>query len=290
MKEQPISWLKPKNDFIFKLIFGSNNVQSKELLIAFLNDFLHVPENQSFASIELLNPFTEQHSIEDKLSIFDIKARIIGYGYVNIEIQLTNQKNIHKRSLYYSSKLYEEQLIKGDDYYQLTRVITINLLDFVFFNTSLYASCYRLVEEKTAETFPDLMQLHFIEFPKFIQQEQLGTSQSHDRRAKWLRFLTNEDEMEWNEMAKNDPMIGKAVDILRTASLDPITRMQYEAREKALKDIASVHGDGKREGKLEGKLEIAKKMLRKGMNIQLIVEMTELPYDEVAKLQSELNH
>ena len=47
-------------------------------------------------------------------------------------------------------------------------------------------------------------------------------------------------------MAEQNPIIERAVDILKSASLDPHTRMQYEAREKALKDIASIRGDVKR--------------------------------------------
>ena len=82
----------------------------------------------------------------------------------------------------------------------------------------------------------------------------------------------------------------KAVDILKTASLDPQTRMQYEAREKALKDIASIRGDGVREGKKEGKQEIAKKMLLKGMDIEIIAEMTDLSKEEIIRLKDKTNY
>ena len=40
-----------------------------------------------------------------------------------------------------------------------------------------------------------------------------------------------------------------------------------------------------REGKREEKLRIAKKALMKGMNIDEVVELTELPREEVLKLQ-----
>ena len=86
-------------------------------------------------------------------------------------------------------------------------------------------------------------------------------------------------------MAKQDPIIEKAVDVFKTASLYPQTRMQYEAREKALKDIASIRGDGVREGIKEGKQEIAKKMLKKGMDIEMVVEMTELSKEEVIQIK-----
>ena len=154
IEQIPVRWLKPKNDFIFKLIFGSDNQHSKELLIAFLNDVLNVPEGQSLVSVEILNPMFNQQDIADKYAILDVKAKAVGYGYVNVEIQLTNQKNIHKRSLYYGAKLYEEQLGKGDDYHKLTRVVAIDLLDFSFFPAHSYRSCYRLMEEYTHEAFP----------------------------------------------------------------------------------------------------------------------------------------
>jgi len=109
---------------------------------------------------------------------------------------------------------------------------------------------------------------------------------TNDRMAKWIRFLTNMDDVRWEEMAKQEPIIEKAVDKLRLASLDPETRMLYEAREKALKDIASIRG----EGVDEGVEKVARKMLREGMDIPFVMRMTELSREEVEKIASELNN
>ena len=56
-------------------------------------------------SVEILNPMFNPQDLVDKYAILDVKAIAVGYGYANVEIQLTNQKNIHKRSLYYGAKL-----------------------------------------------------------------------------------------------------------------------------------------------------------------------------------------
>lgn len=291
--EKLVSWLRPKNDFIFKLIFGSDTERSKELLLAFLNDVLNVPNGQSLVAVELLNAQLNKQNINDKAGILDVRAKAVGYGHVNVEIQLTNQKNIHKRSLYYGAKVYEEQLGKGEDYHHLTRVVAINIIDFSFFSSESYQSCYRLMEEKTNELYPDLMQLHFFEIPKFVKQEREEMLAENDRMEKWMRFLSNQNESRWDEMAKQDPMIEKAVDILRAASLDPETRMIYEAREKELKDMNSIRGDGLREG-IERGIErgiekVAKKMLAKGKDINEVVEFTELSRSEVLKIKDEMN-
>ena len=127
----------------------------------------------------------------------------------------------------------------------------------------------------------------------------------NDRMAKWIRFLTNEDDARWEEMANQDPIIENAVDMLRTVSMDREARMLAEAREKALKDINSIRGEAMREGKEEGrregkeegieegikkgKREIAKKMLMEGADINIIVKMTELTESEVLELKDEMN-
>ncbi|KIO62637.1 hypothetical protein B4064_0203 [Caldibacillus thermoamylovorans] len=141
--------------------------------------------------------------------------------------------------------------------------------------------------------------------PKFVRQDKENLIHPNDRMAKWIRFLTNEDDARWEEMANQDPIIENAVDMLRTVSMDREARMLAEAREKALKDINSIRGEAMREGKEEGrregkeegieegikkgKREIAKKMLMEGADINIIVKMTELTESEVLELKDEMN-
>lgn len=106
--------------------------------------------------------------------------------------------------------MYEEQLGEGEEYHKLTRVVAINLIDFNLYTQDNYRSCYRLMEEKSGEPYPDLLQIHFFEMPKFNRQEEEQAIDAYDRMAKWLRFLTNTDDSRWENMAKQDPVIGKA--------------------------------------------------------------------------------
>ncbi|HHW37130.1 MAG TPA: hypothetical protein GXX18_07840 [Bacillales bacterium] len=81
-------------------------------------------------------------------------------------------------------------------------------------------------------------------------------------------------------MAAQEPILKKAVDILKAASLDPETRMQYEAREKALKDIVSIRGDGIE----EGKIEMVRNLLKEGVDIQIIMRTSGLSREEIEKV------
>ncbi|WP_368997412.1 Rpn family recombination-promoting nuclease/putative transposase [Caldifermentibacillus hisashii] len=206
--------------FLIKFIFGRGTKQSNKLLLALLNDVFNVPKGLSLGTVEITNPLTFQTNVTDQYAILDIRAKVAGFGHVNLEMQRVNQRNIDKRSLYYRAKLFEEQLDKGNEYRDLKKVVTINFLDFSYFTTDMYHSCYRLMEKRTFEPYPDLLQLHFIEMPKFVRQDKENLIHPNDRMAKWIRFLTNEDDARWEEMANQDPIIENAVDMLRTVSMD----------------------------------------------------------------------
>ena len=102
--------LDPKIDFVFKKIFGSE--KHPRVLISFLNAILK-PINP-ISNVEIRNSDLEKEFLDDKFSRLDIKARTNKNEIINIEIQLKNEYNMIKRSLYYWSKMYEEQLNEGE--------------------------------------------------------------------------------------------------------------------------------------------------------------------------------
>ena len=69
------------------------------------------------------NTKLEKDRPEDKLGILDIKARTISGIQINIEIQIVNQYNMDKRTLFYWSKLYTEQLSEGQTFNELKKTV-----------------------------------------------------------------------------------------------------------------------------------------------------------------------
>lgn len=78
------------------------------------------------------------------------------------------------------------------------------------------------------------------------------------------------------------------MDRLEIISQNPENRWNYEIRQKALKDIASMKEGAKAQGKEEGKAEVAVKMLRKGIEIDIIVETTGFTKEEILRFQKEM--
>ncbi|WP_458411707.1 Rpn family recombination-promoting nuclease/putative transposase [Schinkia sp. CFF1] len=263
-----------------------------ELLTHFLNDLFQVPEGQSFPDVHLLNPQLNKEHLSDKASILDIKAQIPGAGMFNIEMQLENQYNMDKRTLFYSAKMIAAQLNESDNYKKLRKTTTINLLDFDYSSNEHYHSIYHLTEKQTGIPYPDILQLHFIEMKKFKRLLQTGKVALNDCLAKWIEFISNEDDNQYEVMAFKDSIIKKAVNQLEIISQNPENRWEYEIRQKALKDITTMKEGAREEGEVEGitkgKIDVALKMLCEGLDLEFISKFTGFTRDELLKLQKDM--
>lgn len=177
--------LKAKNDFVFQRIFGRQ--ENKEILISFLNAVLMLEDENKLNDIDVIgNTKLEKDRPEDKLGILDIKARTISGIQINIEIQIVNQYNMDKRTLFYWSKLYTEQLSEGQTFNELKKTITINILDFEYIKVENYHSVFHLWEDNRKDyKLTDVLEIRFIELPKF-RRIQPDFSKPLDR---WLLFL-----------------------------------------------------------------------------------------------------
>lgn len=278
--------LKVKNDFIFQKIFGQ--AENKEILISFLNAVLELEGEKNLDDIEIVeNTKLKKDSIDDKLGILDIRAKTAKGEQLNIEVQLVNQYNMDRRTLFYWSKIYSEQLKEGQPFNDLKKTITINILDFNYIGIDTYHTVFHLWEDSKKDyKLTDVMEIRFLELPKF-RKAKPDLSRPLDR---WLVFIEDSPEEVLEMVLKAEPAIAKAEELLEyLGSLDEIKRY-YEAREMAIHDeITRVTGakeEGRTEGRLEGKLEITKKLIGMKMEMKQIIELTGLSEEEVRRLQN----
>ncbi|CED93936.1 Putatative recombinase [Romboutsia ilealis] len=255
--------LNPKIDFVFKKIFGSE--EHPEILISFLNAVLK--PQKPIVSVEIKNSDLEKEYIEDKCSRLDVKALTSNKEIINIEIQLKNEYNMIQRSLYYWSKLYEEQLSEGDRYDKLSRTVCINILDFKYLKNDRFHNGYRLKEIETNEELTDLQEIHFIEIPKLKRFE--STEEIVDLLEGWVEFLRDPESEVIRKLEMSNKEIREAKDELYRLSRNSKERELYYLREKSLRDEISALAnaeekglkEGLKQGLLEGKLESARSLL-----------------------------
>ena len=271
--------LDPKVDFVFKNIFGSE--KNPEILISFLNATLK--PNNKIASVKIKGTDIAKQFIEDKYSRLDVKATTSNNETINIEIQLKNEHNMIKRSMYYLSKMYEEQLGEGDDYSKLGRTVCINILNFKYLKTENFHTGYRLKEMKTNEELTDIIEMHFIEIPKLEEN-----SDEKDLLVAWTEFLKDPESEKVRSLEMTVEEIRRAKDQLIIMSNDAEQREIYDMRAKILKDKVSALNKAKDEGRVEERVEIAKEMLKDGEPIEKIVKYSKLSENEILELQKKL--
>ena len=255
--------LNPKIDFVFKKIFGSE--KHPGVLISFLNAVLK-PKN-NITDVEIKNTDIDKSYIEDKFSRLDVKAVTSKNEIINIEIQLKNEYNMIQRSLYYWSKLYEEQLSEGDRYDKLSRTVCINILDFKYLKNDRFHNGYRLKEIETNEELTDLQEIHFIEIPKLKRFE--STEEIVDLLEGWVEFLRDPESEVIRKLEMSNKEIREAKDELYRLSMDEKERALYFIREKSIRDeisaLANAEEKGMERGIKKGErnkaIEIAKSLL-----------------------------
>ena len=107
--------LDPKNDIVFQKLFGCE--KNAALLIDLLNAILKEQLSSQITSVEFLDrKMDTQNILDEKIGILDVRVKSNDGSAINIEIQLVNQYNMIKRTLFYLSKMYLSQIAKGKNY------------------------------------------------------------------------------------------------------------------------------------------------------------------------------
>ncbi|MGL4848986.1 MAG: Rpn family recombination-promoting nuclease/putative transposase [Clostridium sp.] len=242
--------LKPEVDFVFKKIFG--NEKKPEILISFLNAVME--NEEKIVSVKIQGTDIGKEHIEDKYSRLDIKATTNKNEKINIEIQVKNEYNMIKRSLYYWSKMYEEDLKEGQNYNSLKRTICINLLSFNYLKNDRYHNGYRLKEMVTGEELTDIQEIHFIELPKLKENEEEVSTMLEA----WISFIKNPESKRVEALEMKMEEIRKAKEELEQLSADKEQREIYLRRKMAISDRVSDLENAEEKGE--------KKMLIKFLN------------------------
>ena len=266
-------------DLVVKRIFGNEN--NPRILISFLNATLKA--KKKIVNVDIKKTDIEKQYIEDKYSRLDVKATTSNYEIINIEIQLKNENNMVKRSLYYLSKMYEEQLNEKEDYSKLVRTVCINILNFKYLKTDNFHTGYRFKEIESNEELTDIMEVHFIEIPKLQD-----SSDEKDMLVAWTEFLKDPESEKVRGLELSIEEIRQAKDELIRMSNDSTQRELYDMRANSLRDkmseLNAAEKKGIEKGREEEKIKIARNMKLSGLDTNTIAKVTNLSENEIDKL------
>ena len=245
----------PTVDFCFKELMQNDNIR-KNIIAALLN----LPSSE-VENTELMPTILRKESKDDKYGILDVRVRLKDGEQIDFEMQVEAFDCWANRSVYYLSKMYAGEIKEGEGYD--CKCIHVSILAYDHFRDD--KECYRRIafcDTKTGKLYTDLMEMHILELSKLPLEEKNETS-----LLQWMRFLGGKTRKDFEEMAKKNSELEEAYDVLDKLSADEKKRLEYETRQRAIRDynigmltaerrgIEAGRKIGMEEGREEGRTE-----------------------------------
>lgn len=282
MTEFTERYINPFTDFGFKRLFGEE--PNKDLLLDFLNELL----KEELGVIKNLTYLKNEHlgtTEIDRKAIFDLYCENEKGEKFIVELQKTKQNFFKDRTVYYSTFPIKEQAKRADWNYELKSVYTIAILDFVFDEDKNQPDKFRydvkLKDNETNKVFYDKLTFIYLEMPKFKKTaEELET-----RFEKWLYVLKNLNRLDRVPDVLREKIFDKLFEIAEIAKFNQEQILSYEDSLKYYRDLKNSLDTAK----AEGKAEVAINMIKKGYPLNEISQITDLPIEEIEKLNRKIN-
>lgn len=283
-------YINPFTDFGFKKLFGTE--PNKDLLINFLNDVI-LPQQKKVADLSYRKNEYIGHTEMDRKAVFDLYCISPSGERFIVEMQKAKQNYFKDRSVFYSTFPIQEQAQAGDWNYRLSAVYTVGILDFAFNEDSksnLTKEVRHEVQLKNqkGDVFYDKLTFVYLEMPHFNKSEdELETTYD-----KWLFVLKHLPNLTERPQKLQERIFQRLFEAAEIAKFSHEEKEQYEESLKSYRDLKNVidtaFDEGEAKGKEERATEIVSNMLKKGLPIDLIGEITELPSDVIMRLKENL--
>lgn len=291
-------FLDPKNDFAFKRIFGTE--KNKDILIHFLNDMLVFRDKKPIVDVTFLRPSQDPEIASQKTSIVDVLCQDEAGSTYIVEMQVAKTRGFEKRAQYYAAKAYINQMHKGEDYESLKEVIFLAIVDFTMFeNKPSFKSDHVILDRDDHAHHLKDFSFTFLELGKF-QKAKHELSSIIDKWAYFFKYADETREQDLPQIIGRDEVIFRAYEELNQFSWNKNELQTYEETMKRERDYdASMAYQydvgvqdglekglerGKEEGAYQERLLIAEKLLRNGMSLEKVAQLTSLQRKDIDSL------
>ncbi len=299
MRNENMKYLSPRTDVGFKKLFGSKD--HKKLTIDFLNCILDRKEGNLIEKIDFAETEQLPEFIDGRKSFFDIYCTDQDDNKFIIEMQRKYQSHFMVRAQYYTGlALYRQMMNPPFKYEKLLPVIFIAVLDHVLFdkleNDIITLHTLMDMKHNTISSFHQTY--HIVELPKFKKT----IDQLHSPIDEWLFFMNNaEDCKKIPEEMEHSEKFQEAFHILERMywterELDQyLAEADWAGREDRIEQGALERGEekglqkgiqqGVQQGMHEKAADIAINLLKKGIDLDIIVDATGLSIEEIENLR-----
>ena len=230
--------MSPKVEYCFKEFLAYSEIR-KGFIAAILNK-----DPEEIAETTLMPTILSKDTEDGKYGILDVRVRMKNGSQMDLEMQVAPFEFWNNRVIFYLSKMYAEQVKEGDKYKNLKPCIQVSILNFNLFHED--RTCFREIafcDLTTKQKYTDLLEIYVLELKKLPPEQK-----EEPLIIKWMRFLAAESREDFEKMAGEDNYINEAYEVLQKLSADERKRLEYEARQKAIRDYDSQMSSSREEG------------------------------------------
>ena len=271
---KPKKFYTCKNDSAFKEIFG--NIKNKKLLIWLLERILQV----SIDELTYLNVERNNNDLVTKRKRLDILVET-NVGRINIEMNATNKEYLHPRNFCYLSNIYNKNTSISEDYNEDTLTIQINFT-YGIKDDNKILRIYKVQDDeqkcyiKNFEIYEYNMDI-IMNFWYSLDIEKV-TEYSH-------LIMLDLEKNSLKELVKYDGKVDEYMEKITKLNTDANFWEVFTPEEDERYIRNTIKRESEKKGKKIEKITIAKNMLAKNLDLNLIMDVTNLSKNEIMKLQ-----
>ena len=265
------------NDILFKHVFSH-----KQLIISLLTAFFHsIGMQKNISEVEVYKDYPMYgKKVLDKVFFGDIVV-ILDTGEI-VSVEMYNQ--LYMKSTSYLSRLFGNQLKKGDTYINAKKVYSINFITGNYSNENKELvnnyGFVRKVENPNLDN--EFINMYLV---RLDLVSKMVYNKNEDDLIRWLKLMEAKNMEEMENIGKGDDAMEQSVayvkEFLKENGTTFQDRLIYE------KNVGRDEGlaEGRAEGKKENAIETAKNMFLDKVDINKIVQYTGLSVKQIEALK-----
>ena len=249
---------------------------------------------------EILESESNQNNEDDKFNRVDILTKNSKNELIIIEIQSTYEIDYFHRMAYGVSKSITENLLLGQKYSEIKKIISVNIVyfdlgqgqDYIYKGKTNFKGLHKndildlsakqkttFLKESISDIFPEFYLLKVNQF----------NDVAIDTLDEWIYFLKN-SEVKDDFKAKGLKQAGEVLDIMRLEKDDKYGYSRYlDSLHLKASEIFSLQTEAEFKVRDDKAIEIAINGISEGLNDQLISKLTGINIEKIIELRNNQN-
>ncbi len=295
-------------DEVFKSVLQDK--ESEGYLVDIINNVTGIKKDYMKGNIVFKNVELPKNSVREKGKATDLIVEI-KENIINLEMNKNYYEGLYDKNDSYLEKIKEGSITRGQIYPRRKKIIQINFDNFKIFDERIIIKFEMIDKERglvrSKYVYNSDVEIYHVNLQKI--KEKYYNKEKLSRFEKELLMMTLDDERELKDVSKGDKEMEYVAKKISKVSKEEEMQGIYDIEERQefiqnrIREYAMIDGykegydegtkkgieEGIKKGSLNKQKQIAKNLLEKGIDINIISSSTGLSKEEIEKLKKDQN-